>query len=252
MAKSALRVLEIMEHIARDERGLTHAQIARDLEIPKSSLTALLRDLQGGGYLVLDPESARYTIGSQVLVLAQSYLRGLTLVKLGQPVVGALFREVDEFTGLGIPRNDEYILICAESPVSPVSHSLQIGERGPLFCSATGKAILAFLPEAEATRILTAAPRRKLTPGTKVELSQILADLETVRAGGVAFSREEALPGITAIAAPVLSGEGRPVAALSVAVPTLRLSPEREAAIVFGVSKYAGRLSAALGWRQNG
>ena len=249
MAKSALRVLEIMEYVAREERGATHAQIARDLRIPKSSLTALLKDLQGGGYLALDGETARYSIGTQVLVLAQAYLRGLNIVKLGQPVVASLFKQLDEFTALGIQRDGEYILVCAESPASPLAHSLQIGERGPMYCSATGKAILAHLPEAEAMTILTRHPRTKRTPATKTELSQILSELDEVRRTGIGYAREETLLGITAIAAPIFNAAGRAIAALSVALPTARLDPDREAEIVRAVRRSARDLSANLGWQ---
>ena len=107
MSKSALRVLEIMEHIAQQPQGCTHTEVAQGLQIPKSSLTALLQDMMSKGYLQRNPDTNVFTIGVQVLWLANSYLRNLNLVRLGQPVVASVFSKVQEFTLLAIPTAHE-------------------------------------------------------------------------------------------------------------------------------------------------
>jgi len=85
MAKSALRVLEIMEFIADQREGCKHAAISKRAGYPKSSLTALLQDLTSKGYLQRAPDNGSYH-WITVLWLANSYLRNLNLVKLGQPL----------------------------------------------------------------------------------------------------------------------------------------------------------------------
>src|SRR5437868_6212507 len=82
MAKSALRVLEIMEFVATCKNGsATHTEISNALGIPKSSLTFLLRDLQRPGYLQLDQQTGRYSIGSQVMFLAHAYIKSLNIIR---------------------------------------------------------------------------------------------------------------------------------------------------------------------------
>ncbi len=250
MAKSALRVLEIMEYIAKREDGATHAEIARGLGIPKSSLTALLADLQSAGYVVGDPATARYALGSQVLVLAQGYVRTLNLVRSGSRVLETLFRRFDEFVALAIPKGDEYVIVAAQAPAGPLAHSLQIGERGPLYCSASGKAILASLPEAAAEAWVSRMQRSRITPRTRTGVAEIMDDLRAARAAGHAVVREEAILGITAIAAAVIDASGQPVGALSLAAPTARLDAAREAEVAAALRDAAAAISAEFGWRR--
>lgn len=252
MAKSALRVLEILEYVAARDVGPTHGAIARDLGIPKSSLSALLADLRSSGYLNVEDGTGRCTLGSQVLVLAHGYTRSLNLVRTGAKFVEALFRRFDEFTALGIPKGDEYVIVAAQAPAVPLAHSLQIGERGPLHCSASGKAILSGLKPEDAEAWLTRMARPRVTPHTRTAVAEIMKDLRTARDLGHAIAREEAIVGVTAIAAPVRNGSGEPVGALSVAAPTARMPRSREDEIAAAVRAAAGAMSAEFGWRPGG
>jgi DNA-binding IclR family transcriptional regulator len=249
MTKSALRVLDIMEYIADQKNGSTHSQVAAALGIPKSSLTALLRDLVSRGYLAYDADTARFGIGSHILTLSQAFLRNLNIVKLGQPIVAALYEQTGEFSAFGIPKGVDYVIICAESMPLPLAHSLQIGERGPMFCSATGKAILAFLPPEQRDSIIAASNLRAFTAATKTDPVAIRTELLEVRAQGLAFAREENLPGIVAMAAPVFNATGQVVGAVSVATPVSRFSLTHEEKTANALKAAAAHFSDLLGWR---
>lgn len=249
MAKSALRVLEIMEYIAAQPDGCTHTQIAQELKIPKSSLTVLLGDLQSKGYLQRNPDSGIFTIGVQVLWLANSYLRNLNLARLGAPIVGELYSAVHQFSVLTIPTGTEYVVICTESLPALYTHSLQIGFRGPLYCSATGRAILAYLPDERVDEILRASHLRRLTPMTKTDPAAIKAEIAKVRKTGIAYGREENIQGITGIAAPVFDHSGVPIAALGIASPSAQISKEQERSFEAALTSAAAKLSEQLGWQ---
>jgi DNA-binding IclR family transcriptional regulator len=249
MSKSALRVLEIMEFIGGQPTGCSHTAVAQGLNIPKSSLTALLQDLQSKGYLQRNPDTGAFTIGIQVLWLANSYLRNLNLVKVGQPVVAELFSEVKEFSLLAMPSGTEYVVICTESVPSIFGHTLQIGSRGPLYCTALGKAILAFSPQAYVDDILKASERIAMTRQTKTKDPDVLKELEAARKSGIARSRGEAIAGVDGFAAPVFNGAGVPVAALGVGVPSSELTPVSIKGIEASLKRAAAKLSAQLGWQ---
>jgi DNA-binding IclR family transcriptional regulator len=249
MTKSALRVLDILEYIAEQKNGSTHSQVAQALGIPKSSLTALMKDLVSRGYLILDPDTARFEIGSQVLTLSQAYLRNLNLVKVGQPIVSDMFEKTGEFSAFGIPKNIDYVIICAESLPLPLAHSLQIGERGPMFCSATGKAILAFMPPDQRDSILARSELRAFTAATKTDPVAIRAELETIRATGIAFAREENLPGIIAMGAPVYNAAGTVIGAVSVATPVSRFTTQHQHIVESALKAASADFSGKLGWR---
>lgn len=248
MSKSAVRVLEIMEFVAARREGCSHTAIAQGLEIPKSSLTALLQDLQSTGYLQRNPESGVFTIGVQVLWLANSYLRNLNLVRLGQPVVAQLYARVQEFSLLAIPIGSQYVTICTESIPSIFAHSLQVGQRGPLFCSAVGKAMMAYMSPNQVDEILKDSPPVAVTPFTKTNITDIKKELQEVRRQGIGYSKEEGIPGVTGLAAPVFNATGSPVAALGVGVPSSQLIGRDMTPVEDALRESAQQLSAQLGW----
>lgn len=246
MSKSALRVLEILEFIGTHPNGCNHTTIARGLAIPKSSLTALLNDLQSKGYVQRHPDTGFFTIGLQVLWLANSYLRNLNLVQLGQPVVAELFMQVSQFSTLAIPSGHEYVVICTESTPSAFGHTLYPGSRGLLQSSALGKAILAWSSRPYIDEICskTAADRGAIN----VDASTLDTELERTRKTGIARSYGEAIAGVDGFAAPVFNAANLPAAALGVGVPTSQLNPELIARIETALSASARKLSMQLGW----
>jgi len=247
MAKSAFRALAIMEFVAQCKTGATHSEIAAALSIPKSSLTALLRDLEQPGYLHFEEATARYSIGSQVMFLANAYLRNLNIVREGAPIVHRVFVELNEFTALTLPQGDDCVVVCAESAASPLAHSLNLGERLPMLANAAGRVILAFLDDAEIEEYLATHRPVAYTPSTLIKLKDIRDELKNVRKAGIAFAREEYLPGITGIAAPVFNIEGRPIASIGLAVPTGRLTEKLERKIASVLLAQTTTLSRLLG-----
>lgn len=248
MSKSALRVLEIMEYIAGHASGCTHTAIAQGLNIPKSSLTALLQDLQSKGYIQRHPDTGAFTIGVQVLWLANSYLRNLNLVKLGQPIVAELYNEVREFSLLAIPSGSEYVVICTESVPSVFGHSLQLGSRGPLQFSALGKAMLAFGPPAWVEQVLRDGPGAPPTRQAQARSADLQQELEETRRTGIGRSRGEAIAGVEGFAAPVFGATGTPVGALGVGIPSSELSPSAVPKIEASLRRLAQKFSLQLGW----
>lgn len=247
MAKSALRVLEILEFVALRPNGATHTEIAKALKIPKSSLTALLRDLQRPGYLQFAEGSGRLTIGAQVLYLSNAYLKGLNIVREGAPFVHRIYTMLNEFTSLLLPKGDFCVIVAAESSPFPLAHSLNIGEQAPMLASAAGKAILAFLDLNEIDEYLARHKRIAYTTHTLMKAAEIHDNLAKVRQEGISYSRDEYIIGITALAAPVFNINRRPIASISVALPTARLTNKAEKKIRTTLEAETAALSRRLG-----
>lgn len=237
-----------MEFVASRREGCSHTVIAQGLDIPKSSLSALLHDLHSTGYLQRNPETGVFTIGVQVLWLANSYLRNLNLVRLGQPVVAQLFARVREFALLAIPTGTEYVTICTESLPSVFAHTLQVGQRGPLVTSAVGRAMLAYMAPGEVDRILAAPPDAGTVPLSKQAIADIRKQLDVARKRGIGYSYEESIPGVVGIAAPVFNAAGTPVAALGVGIPSAQMKGRDTAPIEEALRQAAAALSGELGY----
>ena len=100
------------------------------------------------------------------------------------------------------------------------------GQRLPAFCTASGKAFLAFMPDEAVKRILEHG-MTKYTQFTPTSVKTVLDDLHSTRQRGFAFSEQEYEDGINAVCAPILDSAGKPVAAIAVAGPAYRLTTER-------------------------
>lgn len=243
--KSAERTLQILDLVA--ERPRSHVDLANDLHIPRSSLTGLLRTIAKSNYLVLDPSTRKYHLGPQVLRLAQRYLAELDLVRVGQSALRAVTRDTGEATALVVRAGDEILVVAKENAEYPIKRSLQLGERAPLSFSAAGRVILAFMPDEERRAIIE---RNFRDSGVRQDgIAKLEAHLREITNGAVAYSREELLPGIIAMAVPVVDASGRLVGSLSVSAPASRFDPALELRIEQSLLHNAHVLSEALGAR---
>jgi IclR family acetate operon transcriptional repressor len=245
--KSADRALDILECVAAAPSGFSHADIARSLGIPKSSLTRLLRSLVARRYLELAADTALFTIGPQVLPLGRAYLGRLDPVRLVGPVARSLRDELGEAVTLAILDGTDMVVVVQEPSGKPLAPIAKVGDRSSALLSASGKAIAAFLDDAGIDRLFAAHERLKDVP-TRVSPRTLRKQLQDIRRGAVAVSQQESIPGVSALALPVFgSDEGRPLAALAVALPAFQLGAAIRAKIERHLRPAAAEATTRLG-----
>ncbi|HEY4068472.1 MAG TPA: IclR family transcriptional regulator [Burkholderiaceae bacterium] len=251
MVKSAVRTVTILSTLASARGGLLHSEIADALQIPPSSLTALLRDLLELRYVDLEPQTKRYFLGPGVLTLSSAYLKGLDLAKLADPGLRSLFESVNEFTSLVVANGTEITKVREYGVADPLAAHLQLGESGPMHATATGKAILAFAGAARQREYLRDLDMRVYTKHTISSRTQLAQELAEVRSAGIAYCREEYLEGMVSIGAPVFDAREEAIAAIGVNTRAIRFTAEFEAkarplllATAQGLSQRLGSVSA--------
>lgn len=224
MGRATQRSIEILELIATSDTKLTHAAIARDLNIPKSTLTDILRDLVAQQYLELD-DAGKYLMGSRVLLLSRSYLTRMDLVSRSRDVLARLSAEAGEVAMIAIRQKHEIVVVAQEMPTKPLLAAMTIGDRAPAGLTAVGKAILAFSGEGVLVEILSA--KHAWAPGRwgKAEEKALRLELDAIRGGAVALNKQAWIEGVSAIARPVMNAEGA-IAAVAVSLPESRLTEE--------------------------
>jgi DNA-binding IclR family transcriptional regulator len=248
--KSATRALDVLELLGDQPQPMAHGEIARALGMPKSSLTELLATLESRGYVASEAE--RYRLGPALLSLAGTFLRRTDVARVAQPIIASLMLRTGESAALVLRRGAEVVVVCKENCDQPILYSLQLGQRGPVNASAGGKAMMAFLPEAEREAWLASGLLRRVTPHSVTEPALLRRDLARIAQGGVAYSREEMVAGIVALGLPVFDATGRPCAGLSVGVPTVRFDEPRERRVAEALRAASAEISAALGFRTEG
>ncbi len=248
MVKSAYRVTQILEAVASSKTGLRHTEIADALKIPKGSLSLLLADLVTQNYLTLNQDGRRYALGPQILVIAKRYLAGLDLIRLGQPILKEMVAASGECVEIGVRRGDEIVMVCREDCSRPLRSVIQIGDRAPLYATAAGKAILAYLPPEEIEHYLAGTELKAITRKTITNPKTLRKELETVRSTGMAYSMEELNEGVIALASPVFDLNGDVAGSIVVPVPTIRWNAAKEKKIHRLLREASSRLSHQLGF----
>lgn len=252
MVRSAERALEILEISGANKKGLKHGEIAQALNIPKSSLSKLLGSLVAKGYLTLDTASRSYAIGPQVLVLASSYLASLDVVQISQPIVHEVMLKTGESASLMIKKGNEALIVYKEISNQPmIIATLNIGDLVPLYASACGKAMLAFLPGEELDRYFSSAELTPFTRKTITDAVMLKQELDAIRASGVAYSDEELYEDLFGMATPVFDWDHRVVASLTVSFPRMRLTPEKQEIIANVLRDSSAEISGKLGLSRN-
>ena len=244
--KSADRVLDVIELVARRGKAMSHAEIAAALHIPKSSLTHLLRNLTRRGYLVFEPGRQAYAAGRALLDLARHAGRRIDLAALAKPVVDSLAAETGESASFSLYRHDFVERVCGADSPHALAYRMTVGARFPLYASSGGKAVLASLPDGERERYLAQVRIERHTESTLKSIAELRRQLAEAAREGVAFSRGEHTRGIVAVAAVVRRADGYPAGAVNVVVPSARFDAALESSCVRAVKVAAQRIEAEL------
>jgi DNA-binding IclR family transcriptional regulator len=211
---------------SRREPTLTLTQIVERAGIHKSTVHRLLATLERKGFLQRIEETGSYRLGWALLELGFSVLESSDLHRQATPYMQRLATEYRETIDLGILDGSSVLYLQVIESTQRVKISSAPGQRLPVFCTATGKAFLAFLPDQQIKEILKSS-RRQYTEYTTTDLAEIHKQLDLTRERGFAISEQEYELGINAVAAPILNAQQHPVAAMAIVGPTFRMTLER-------------------------
>jgi DNA-binding IclR family transcriptional regulator len=213
--KSAMRVLEILEFFDDIQAEATVLEVARALEYPQSSTSALLRTLHSSGYLHHDPRKRTYVTSVRAAILG-SWV-GANFAREGRII--ELMRRLNAETGdtiLLASRNGLYSqYIHVVQATSAARLHLSIGTVRPLVTSGTGYVFLGALSDAEVFRIVNRSNAENLVPGGVVA-REVLAEVERARKLGYAFSLNRVTPGAGVLAAALLRLKDQPMLVLGI------------------------------------
>jgi DNA-binding IclR family transcriptional regulator len=229
--KSADRVLDVFELLARSGGGMSHGEMAEALRIPKSSLSQILKNLIARGY-VETVDSGRgdngrgHRLGQALIDLSAGAARMRNLAGIAEVFLAEITRQTRESSALNVLRGDvAEVVATVLGPQRLVTH-MRVGDVAPLYTISGGKAILAFMPERFRADYLARVRFEAFTPRTIGSVARLKQEIAQVRKRGTAVTIEEFTPGIAGIAVPLLDGDGVPLGALNVAIPASRYNAD--------------------------
>ena len=220
----------------------TLAEIARVTELPKSTVFRLLVTLDSCGFVEQTVDGERYRLGLHLASLGLMALRRLSIRREALPLMTQLAERFKETCSLGVFDQGSVLDIEVVRGGHVLTVNSEVGGRLPVHCTASGKALLAFLPP-EVVESVLAEPLEVCTENTITSSSQLRTELELIRKRGYAVDDGEYGVGVRAVAAPISDIDGDVIAEISIPGPSARLTPDRVPEIARALIEVADAIS---------
>jgi len=253
-SQSLERGLAILSTFAPDRPLIGVAELSRELSLSRSTAHRYIATLAKLGYLMQDPDSKRYRLGPRVLDLGFSAINSMDVREISAPHLRQLSDQTGYTVNLAILDGTDVVYIERCRTAGPgqreIDLNLHVGARLPAYCTAMGKAILAFLPAELCNDVIRRIEFLPRGPNTITTPEAFREELAKIRASGVAVNDEELAYGLRSIAAPIRSRSGEVLAALNLAVHRTMVSMD-ELIARYGpaVARTASDISLGMGHR---
>jgi len=243
--KSLARGLLLLNLLAEATNGSGVTELAKQLDINKSSASRLLQTLAQYGYVEKDEETRRYHLGAQVVVLSRSVLTRMPLRDQAKPFLHKLMERTGEGAHLAIVAQGQALYIDQVESPATLSVNTGVGTFAPLHCTALGKSLLAYGATPMPDEL------QAYTQHTITDPAVLLDHLEQVRRQGYATDDEEYAHGVRCVAVPVWDYRGKVVGAIGISGPMGRMGLDRLPDLAATTAEIGQALSDRLSFKRS-
>jgi IclR family KDG regulon transcriptional repressor len=216
--------------------------------LPVSTVHRFLANLEGSGFLNCSGDGV-YHLGIACFAIGHVALGQLDIRRVSQPYLQELNRQTRETIHLTVRHGLSAVYVeKLDSPEQLRIHS-RIGAAVPLYCTAVGKVMLAYMPDDEREKVLPQLSLQCLTPNSVSNLQELDAELYRVRKNGYACDLEEHELHIRCVAAPIWDHAGSVNASLSITAPVVRMAVTRLRQLAPLIQTAGLQISRELGYR---
>lgn len=244
------RVAEFLRYFAEHEESVTISALSRELSLPPSTVHRLLHLLLEQGFVEHEQTFQTYRMGSELYRLGCLISNHGVLPRLAQRFLNELVAETKESSllCLYLPVDRAVTVIQSASVPNTLTYPIEKYSTLPIVWGATGRAILAHLPESEIRSSYDAASPSPTTGAVLPPYQKFLTNMRKIRARGYAKSSGEKVVGAVGLASAVFGPAGNAVASLCLTIPDFRFNPSREATLGGLLRDKAAALSHAIGY----
>lgn len=246
--QSVSKAIRLLDALGAGNRASGVSELARLVGIDKSSASRMLHTLEQSRYVEQDPVTQRYSLGLALGVLGYKALRRMNLRGAARPLLEKLVEATGECAHLAILADQRAFYVDQVQPKFGVGVDAPIGTLAPLYCTALGKALLAFQPSRNMDELIR---DMKFDPFTRRTINnpEVLRNhLLQVRAQFVALDDEEFSVGVRCMAAPVFRYDNLVCGAIGISGPSPRVTDARISEWEPVLRGLARDLSTRLGW----
>ena len=218
LSSTLLKAIVILDYLSTSNSPQALGEIARSTDLNQTVSHRLLATLKSKGLVIQDPASRGYALGWHLLKYGDHVLATFPIAKIIDPWLEKLRDLTRETTTLHIPSGNVRVCVLECESKEDLRRSVGVGRRVPIHLGASGRAIMAFLPEDERNLLISNLPHE--------EADRIIPMLEKTIKEGIAISHEESARNVAALAAPIFDRKGHILGALSISGPDFRWKQE--------------------------
>jgi IclR family KDG regulon transcriptional repressor len=246
---AVIRTLDILE-LFLDRPRLSARDITERLGLPRTTVHELLVTLVARSYLISVPgQPVQFRLGMPVFQLGAAFAGQLDLVREANDVAQEVAAACNEAVHVAVLNGTDVIYLVKVDSTHPVRMVSAVGRRLPAHCTAVGKMLLSSLDPADLDALVPDGDLPGMTPDSITDPDRLRAELDSVRAAGVAVDDGESDSAVRCVAAPIRDHAGTSIAAMSVSAPIIRWTPAAHAEWTRLVREGAAALSTRLGYR---
>jgi IclR family transcriptional regulator, pca regulon regulatory protein len=221
-SQSLERGLSILTTFSEARPVLGIAELARSVDLNKSTTHRYVATLTALGFLQQDPESRKYRLGPRVVDLGFAAVNSMEITRLAGRSLQALSEETGCTVSMAVLDGVDIVYVDRRRSVREgqlgMDLNLHVGSRLPAYCTSMGKILLAQQSPERLRFLMDRMDLARRGPKTITAREQLITTLRQARQTDIAVNDEELAPGLRSIAAPIRDGRGSVVAAVNVAV----------------------------------
>jgi DNA-binding IclR family transcriptional regulator len=244
---SVTTAIHLLKTFTEEEQHLGISDLAKRLNVAKSTVHRLAATLLNEGLLQQDPDTGRYSLGVSLFSLGSLVRSRLDVTVESKTILNALRETTGENVRLAVMEHTNVVFLHDFESHQVLRLRSATGQLRPAFCTAEGKCLIAGLrpPQFEAFLQL---PRHERTPKTVFEEESFIKQIRRVKRQGYAFEDEECEEGTRCVGAPIFNAEGRIVASVGVAGPRVRIKKSQVTKLAPVVIDAADEISQRMGY----
>jgi IclR family KDG regulon transcriptional repressor len=240
------RALDILLCFTREQPARSLTQIAEAIQMSKTTVHRLLATLESKRFITRDKVTGFYRLGFRFIEMASLVLQDVDLHRWARPYLKTLSEECGETVDLSILEGSHVMYLDVIESPQRVKIAAAVGQRLPALLTASGKALLAFMPEEQVRKIidnnLNEDPERQ-----SVSVSEIMEELRLTKQRGYAIAVQEYEEDINAVAAPIFDADHQPIASIAIVGPSFRFTKERLPDLGESICRMTGVIAEEVG-----
>jgi DNA-binding IclR family transcriptional regulator len=203
-APSVKKAFAILSAVSSSKDGMGVSDLAKKLNMPKSTVHGMTSTLEELGTVLRDPLSKKYKLGFTLLEIGRSAYSRIDLQTSARPVTEELMERTQTSVFLGILNWGQVTILDVVESRQGLNITAPVGSTIPLFAGAVGKVFLAAMPEDQTTKIIKSKGLPRFTDNSIVDMDLYFNELKQVRETGYAVDDEEYILGVRAVASPLM------------------------------------------------